>query len=304
MIRLSVVLILTTCFGGCGILGSSSQAKRSLERMTEPAPQNAPRDVAAALPHNAMAMLPPGAGKAQKITSQVFSDGRQQLIGFDQSVTGLKTNEMRISVLKPISSTQLDRPAGQVAPREKPTEASIRATLASDFPGMQMRVVSTPRSNDYGVYGLAAGQWANGVRCIYAWQWIEPLKSTEDGTLASVRVRLCRSDVTLDQLAEFVDHLVIDPARSETDLPAVVAEPTVPPSRKHKPQAAANAATATPAAMPVAAQPAIRRLAANAPGPSLVFRSAASAEAVSEPDPDLPAAAYRGPSVLARTASQ
>ena len=303
MLRLGIVLLLMTCLGGCGVLGSSPQAKRSLEQMVEPTPQKAPHDLSAAPPRSAMAMLPQDAGTILKISSQAFSDGRLQVIGYDQSVTGLKANEIRIAVVKPISTAILDRP-GRSAPREKPTEDAIRATLASDFPGMPMRIVNTPRSNDYGVYGLAAGQWANGVRCIYAWQWIEPLKSVDDGTLASVRIRLCRSDVTLDQLAEFVDHLVVDPARSETNIPVAVAESITPSHPARNPRAAADTALANPAAKPVATQSVLRRLAAIAPTPSLALQSTASNEATSEPDPGLPAAAYRGPSVLARTASQ
>jgi hypothetical protein len=305
MVRLSVVLILTAGLGGCGVLGSAPVAQPSLEQMVAPTAQTSARELSASSPPSALAMLPPEAGNIQKIAGRAFSDGTQQSIAYDHSVAGFKTNEVSITIVKPVSTARLDQPAGRPAPRDKPSEAAIHATLASDFPRMQMRIVGSPRSNDYGVYGLAAGQWSNGVRCIYTWQWIDPLKSADEGTLASVRIRLCRSDLTLDQLAALVDHLTIETAPRAIALPATAAESQVLPTPARKPQAAADATPARPAEKPRATPPALRRLATNAPAPFLALQApTGSADSASEPDPSLPAAAYRGPSTNARTASQ
>lgn len=97
-------------------------------------------------------------------------------------------------------------------PGVKPTEAGIRAEIAAAFPGVAMQVVTRPSANAYGPYGLAIGR-AGAARCLYAWQWIPEAPVREGGALAplSLRVRLCRGDLTLEAMAAAVNQLRLVP---------------------------------------------------------------------------------------------
>jgi hypothetical protein len=293
MYRLTLVMIFAACLSACGISGSDPMAGRSLEQMAEPARQAASQGLQPSSRGAAMAVLPPDAGTIQKVARQTSSEGTRQVIEYDHDVPGLKSNRATIDILMPATSARLEQTVEKTSWRQKPSEAGIQAELASEFPRMQMRVVSTPRSNDYGTYGLAVGQWNNGARCIYAWQWIDPLPSdgsADSGLVASWRIRLCRSDMTLDQMAALVDRLKIDPSRHDSEVQAAVVPPVEPRKHPRKRPATPVAAVAQSVATTANARP---FLSLQPQSPSL--------DAASEPDPTMPAAAYRGPSTIART---
>ncbi|MEL6947588.1 MAG: cellulose biosynthesis protein BcsN [Pseudomonadota bacterium] len=101
--------------------------------------------------------------------------------------------------------------------------AILRANMRSEFPGITMGISSVLSTNPYGPFGYALGRTSSGVRCLYGWQNVagkgrEPwgifTKRSRRPEL-SVRVRLCRSDVTDRQLVAFMRQLRIDadPAR-------------------------------------------------------------------------------------------
>jgi hypothetical protein len=134
----------------------------------------------------------------------------------------------------------------------KPTEAGIRAELAGAFPGMAMQVVARPSANAYGPYGLAIGR--NGAtRCVYAWQWIPDAPVLAGGASAplSLRLRLCRDDVTVEAMAAAVTQLRLVPRFSgeAVAVPARIASrPGRPPGeRVHHARPAPVAAAPGPA---------------------------------------------------------
>jgi hypothetical protein len=102
----------------------------------------------------------------------------------------------------------------------KPTQAGIRSEILSRFPGVPMKIVLQPKQNGLGTFGLAVGVRGDGARCIFAWQWVDDLrdaagsrsgfsKMMAKATPASVRVNMCRRDVTLDALAMQVEGLSV-----------------------------------------------------------------------------------------------
>jgi hypothetical protein len=294
MYRPILVLILACHLGGCGILASTPVAKHSLEQSADPAlPRSATTKAFAPSDQGALAKLPAAAGTIKSLSRQSFADGLQQVISYDHSVAGFKPNEVLIVSVSSLSMLRLDPQTGPLAPRDQPTEAGIKTVLAADFPRMQMRIVNTPRSNEYGIYGLATGQWDNGVRCIYAWQWIDPLKTARDSMLVSLRIRICRSNMTLDQLAGIVDGIKIDLERGFIDVP--VSQPVALPSK------IANRAAEAERASPKAAA-ALRAPRKPAAAPQFVALVPLNQQgnAPTEPDPNLPVAAYRGPSDIGR----
>lgn len=103
----------------------------------------------------------------------------------------------------------------------KPTEAGIRAELAAAFPDLAMQVVTRPSANAYGPYGLAIGR-TGATRCLYAWQWIPEAPLLAGGAPAplSLRLRLCRDDVTVEAMAAAVTQLRLVPRFSGEPVPA------------------------------------------------------------------------------------
>jgi hypothetical protein len=99
----------------------------------------------------------------------------------------------------------------------KPSEAGIRSEILSRYPGVPMKIVLKPKENGLGTFGLAVGVRSDGARCVFAWQWVDDIRDTGGksgfskmmarSTPASVRVAMCRRDMTLDTLATLVESL-------------------------------------------------------------------------------------------------
>lgn len=186
----------------------------------------------------------------------------------------------------------------------KPTRDGIRDELASALPGVAMEVVTRPAQNAYGPYGLAIGRDGEGRRCLYAWQWIEaPPALGVAGTdrPLSLRLSLCRSDLTFDAMAAAFDRLRLVPAGQGE---AVASAPR-PRRAKVQPVAAAAPAPLIAPISPPAPDPSGRRyLGADVePAPRSVLASTAATilGATVAPEPsarlvlDLPPEALRGP---------
>ena len=295
MYRFAIVLALSAGLGACVSSGPEPVVSSSLDQLVEPAARGAVRHQATLAVQNSFAALPPDAGRIEKVASQQYADGVHQTIGYDKAVPGLKANEidlrlrttMTVALIEPLSI-------------EKPSEAAIRAELASQFPRMEMRIVDRPRSNAYGIYGFAVGKWANGTRCIYAWQWIDSLKTPDSATAAnsaSLRVRFCRVGVTLDYLANLIDGLQLEPSRlQETSRVASSAKiETIRDAPRRTAESRSRKSGQEPAKL--------RQAKREAEKPNLSPRAIPRADPIladlPEPplDPSLPAAAYRGPTM-------
>ena len=246
---------------------------------------------------SALAKLPVEAGRVVRVSRAGSADGIQQQIELDSRVAGLGPSMIDIRV-RTSDRAVLDQPINMA----KPTEASIRAELSTRFPRMAMQVVERPHHNNYGPYGLAVGRWANGARCIYAWQWIEDLKiagASQAPSPASIRIALCRNGGTLDLLAGMVDQLRLDPAQAE---PRLVESAPVATQRKHLPRRDVgsderrNSRRAQPAAS-------VRRmLRAEISQPLVTLTPRGVQDGVEQKlDTSLPAAAYRGPTAIGST---
>jgi hypothetical protein len=171
-----------------------------------------------------------------------------------------------------------------------------------------MRVVETPRHNAFGPYGLAVGVTRGGLRCVYAWQWLDGrdrLVAERLGGSATWRARLCRRDTTLDQIAAALDGLDIGaaPGRGGPLEPRVVRGPQADaPKPKRAVRALPERSLSTePASDMTTIRPGSGRYlapVANAPVPASM-PSEGSRPAL---DGSLPAEAYRGPTPRTGTA--
>ena len=184
----------------------------------------------------------------------------------------------------------------------KPYEPAIRAELTAAFPGIAMQVMTRASANVYGPYGLALGRSGSDVRCLYAWQWIDDTRVIARAELpgpVGVRVRLCRTGRSFDDLAAEIDHLTLGRDAPATDASAIVEtsaapEPVEPHRRAEKRhhRRPSMARHSRPMHRSPDASTATR---SDAPGAPQSF-----AEAAPLPDgpkllADLPAEAYHGP---------
>ena len=179
----------------------------------------------------AAAFLPASAGRIIQVAERRFADGLSQDIILDGSRSAKGENHIEIAMrFQPQGETQTDNRV----PLSKPSETAIASEIETRFPDVRMETVNVLLQNHYGPYGLAAGRRGNGERCIYAWQWIDDINNpTAPATpgLASalvappqpvsLRVRLCRSGVSADQLAGLVNELVVGGGRSRGQLPVL-----------------------------------------------------------------------------------
>lgn len=182
-------------------------------------------------PSSAAAMLSPAAGRVVQVSERRYADGLSQeiVLAGDRTSRG----ENRIDVAMRLAP-QGDQVYDNLIPMQKPSDADIAAELEARFPGMDMQPVNVLLQNRYGPYGLAAGKRGNGERCVYAWQWIDDASapaSPRNSTLArailsqpqpvSLRVRLCRSGVSADQLASLVEGVAVGAGMGNRQLPVL-----------------------------------------------------------------------------------
>lgn len=182
--------------------------------------QAGPADNGAAAETRQMAalLLPEGAGPVLRIREKNFVNGTRQeiVIATDKGTYGENVIDVHIRTAEP--SAKHVNPM-MIGP---PSESGIRTEILSRFPDVQMNIVTRPMRNGMGPFGLAIGRHPSGSRCIFAWQWIDDLRESSPGMsnlvkmnalmsgrglAASVRIRLCRSDSTVDQLAAQIEGL-------------------------------------------------------------------------------------------------
>jgi plasmid stability protein len=191
---------------------------------------------------------------------------------------------------------------GRAAAGERPSEAGIRAELTDAFSGESPRVLTQPRHNGFGPYGLALVAGPGARRCVYAWQWLDGADARVRGRLggdASWRGLICRDDATLDQIAGGFDRLDIGRASRGETKPAPARRPATA-------RAAERPATQGPILTPERHQPAPQAAYGSgrylAPVTALPPGAAqAAGQAAPALDASLPAEAYRGPTTRSAT---
>ena len=295
MYRLALGFLAVIALSGCSVSRPIETATMSLDQRAQGTMDRFRNSNASKPEIQAFASLPSEAGRVKNIRQKHLVDGVRQEIVYDQPVSGLNDNGIDLR-MRTSDAVSLDESLALA----KPTEAGIRAELAAMFPRMLMQVVEQPRSNAYGPYGLAIGRWVNGVRCIYAWQWIDDVKTELPGQTAhaaSVRVRLCRAGTSLDQMAAYVDRLQIEPVRQQQldvqELPKIVSALPQRPVRR----VAHRAPQAKPQMDARSQAPQRREIDRAEMRPAVVaaIPQSVSLRQDAPLDPSLPAAAYRGP---------
>lgn len=290
MLKIAFISVLAAGLGACTTQSPAPATLSSLEAMASTTLPAASRQRTPISDERALVRLPPIAGPIISTRGDRFANGFHQIITFGDTVPGQKQNTIDLRLRLRANGSPLETLAV-----EQPTQAMIRDELALQFPKMEMRIVDKPRRNAAGIYGLAVGRWDNGTRCIYAWQWIDVPASIEASSsydAASLRIRICGINVTLDSLAELVDDLQLSPASIETAPSAAVAtRATIEPRR---------ASAAMPDGKPQHhAAVALRHrdwdAAALSRQPAIPVSEHSARTTRAALDPTLPVAAFRGP---------
>ncbi|MDF2116467.1 cellulose biosynthesis protein BcsN [Roseiarcaceae bacterium H3SJ34-1] len=211
------LLPLVLTLGACG---SSTSESRLFARDESPAvatiPVASPNGSASFA--QALMLLPIEAGAVTRIRERHYANGSRQEI-----VMGWDAYSKAEDILEVSIETDTAQPGGRdQLQMSKPSERGIRTEILARFPNTPMNIVTRPMQNAFGTFGLAIGKQANGARCIFAWQWIDDMRSVGQnrsgfakmgslisgrGTPASIRVRLCHNNTTVDQLAGYVEAL-------------------------------------------------------------------------------------------------
>lgn len=217
----------------------------------------------------ALVRLPPGAERVTALEERKSSDAVMQIItlagGGDEG-----RNFIAITVMR-------DGGKNKDAP-EKPTERGIRNEIAAALPNMRMRILTQPRYNGFGPYGLAQSAGDGPRQCIYAWQWLdgEGALAQKLGGQAAWRARICHNRTSVEGITAALDRI---------DFGAAAPGPAPRASRARKP-------SNKPAPQPSLPAQGAGELNFNylAPVPA-----GAPSAAIQKLDPSIPAEAYRGP---------
>lgn len=215
------ILPVALTLGGCTTAGldrlSEWRADGSAATPVLLTPVSAADDPAAENPiADALALLPVEAGGVIRLRERTFVNGVRQQVVLEGGSNG--ENVLEIS-LRTSGGDQAPRGGLQIG---RPSERGVRTEIVARFPDMKMHIVTRRMGNVFGDFGLAIGRHASGARCVFAWQWVDDLRTAWPGTSgldkmgallsmnatpASIRVRLCRQDATVDQLAAMVEAL-------------------------------------------------------------------------------------------------
>ena len=151
----------------------------------------------------ALARLPAEAGAVVSVTERREKDRLTQTIAL--SGDGVTPGTNRVSVVAASRDPERSR---------RVTAETIAAELEAEVPEADMRPVPQMIAGSGAPIGLATGRTANGGTCIYAWQESDVRPNGGRGGIfadervdLSVRVRLCRRDLSEDRAIALVEGL-------------------------------------------------------------------------------------------------
>lgn len=165
-----------------------------------------------------LVQMPAPGGLVTRVRETTYPNGISQQAILEGGGGPLGDNRLEVSVL-----TAAGNGPGMLN-MGPPSQDSIRREIVGRYPKFEMRIVTAPRQNALGVFGLAIGRGPGNARCVFAWQWVDDIRnpgqkstasffsskfSGESVTPASIRVHLCRNDATVDDLAATVEGLTL-----------------------------------------------------------------------------------------------
>jgi hypothetical protein len=154
-------------------------------------------------PEQALARLPAEAGAVVSVTERREKERLIQTIALAGDAAARGTNRIVVSAA--------EHDPGHIS---RMTEERIAGELATELPDVDMRPSATMADGAAGPIGIASGRTARGETCVYAWQEVDARpRGVRSGFFdrgdvdVSVRVRLCRRDLSEAQMVALVEGL-------------------------------------------------------------------------------------------------
>ena len=163
------------------------------------------------------------AGQPIAVRETRFANGVEQFVILQSEATADGENRVEIRAVGGTSDVRVIEQHTEVRSTDL---VSIQKELRDFVWGTQMKIVQTVESNAYGTFGYALGQRSSGYNCMYGWQTVKGERKQKNlfgifagsSTKLSVRVRLCRSDLTQRQLVDVMRTMRVTMAADALDV--------------------------------------------------------------------------------------
>jgi Cellulose biosynthesis protein BcsN len=164
--------------------------------------------------------LPALAGPMIAVREKRYANGVEQTIVLESEAAADGENRIEVRVVQPGKSD--DRIKNEYLQVRNTRQEQIRSDMKEFVWGIPMQIVGSVEANAYGTYGYALGRSKMGYNCLLGWQSVKGVMkerrllgfTTTSHTEMSVRLRICRTDLSADQLVSIVRgmRITVDPA--------------------------------------------------------------------------------------------
>ncbi|MGL4406072.1 MAG: cellulose biosynthesis protein BcsN, partial [Notoacmeibacter sp.] len=164
--------------------------------------------------------LPAMAGPIIAVREKRYANGIEQIMVLESEAAADGENRIEVRVIQPGKSD--DRIKNEYLQVRNTRQEQIRSDMKEFVWGIPMQIVASVEANAYGTYGYALGRSKIGYNCLLGWQNVKGVMkerrllgfTTISYTDMSVRLRICRTDLSYDQLVSIVRgmRITVDPA--------------------------------------------------------------------------------------------
>ena len=164
--------------------------------------------------------LPTMAGPMIAVREKRYANGIEQIMILESEAAADGENRIEVRVTQPGKSDS--RIKNEYLQVRTTRQEQIRSDMKEFVWGIPMEIVGSVEANAYGTYGYALGRSKTGYNCLLGWQNVKGVMkerrllgfTTTSNTDMSVRLRICRTDLSADQLVSIIRgmRITVDPA--------------------------------------------------------------------------------------------
>ncbi len=164
--------------------------------------------------------LPMMAGRMIAAREKRYANGIEQIMVLESEAAADGENRIEVRVTQPGKSD--DRIKNEYLQVRNTRQEQIRSDMKEFVWGIPMEIVASVEANAYGTYGYALGRSKLGYNCLLGWQNVKGVVkerrllgfTTTSHTEMSVRLRICRTDLSAEQLVSIIRgmRITVDPA--------------------------------------------------------------------------------------------
>jgi Cellulose biosynthesis protein BcsN len=220
-LRTAFVLALIAPLSAC-VFNNPLDRQLTSSTILEPSPMDGYQyELAQEVPlSRAFVELPMMAGPAIAVREKRYANGIEQIMVLESEAAADGENRIEVRVTQPgKSDSRIKNEYLQVRTTRR---EQIQSDMKEFVWGIPMEIVASVEANAYGTYGYALGRSKIGYNCILGWQTVKGVMkerrllgfTTTSHTDMSVRLRICRTDLSADQLVSIIRgmRITVDPA--------------------------------------------------------------------------------------------